>query len=141
MRIAGSLRDVVTHGYERTLEVSSVNSGLCYWVATFEPEHEVAPGAPCPVWHRGQHVELALILKYVTEIKPLPRTSPVGLKQPIAGSPHCEVVAEVVSVLEPDSFECSIEHAGQPIKVDCEFKHNLVAGQVVAFAAELAREA
>jgi hypothetical protein len=141
MRIAGTLGDVFAHGYERTLEVSSVNSGLRYWVATFEPEYEVALGAPCPVWHKGEHVELVLILKYVTAIKLLPATSPVGLKQPIPGSPHCEVVAKVVSVPELDSFECSIGQAGQYIKVDCEFKHNLVAGQVVAFAAELAREA
>jgi hypothetical protein len=132
---------VATNGYERILEISPRAPGRTYWISALEPEHFVPSMAPCPVWRIGQQVDLHVVLKHVTKIEPSDARSSLELKQPIKGSPHCLATAQVVQVLGHDCFTCSIEGASVPIKVECEMNYSLLVGQVVAFKAELAREA
>lgn len=141
MHLSGTLEAVTVDGYERILGVASRDSGSHYWVSALEPEHDIPSGELCPVWRKGQHVELTLVLRYVTAIKASSADSALGIKQPITGSPHFAVVARVMQVLELDAFTCSVGRASDEVKVDCDINHHLIVGQVVSFNAELASEA
>jgi len=141
MRISGTLITVIVDGHERILEVALRDSEARYWISALEPAHFVEPGGVCPTLHEGELAELSLVLRFVTKIQPTDPRSLLGLTQPMPRSPHCVVVAQVAHSIEPDCFACSFGEGTPVIRVECESDHNLSEGQVVAFTAELAREA